>query len=86
FGIGLPLYAAGMVLTQSINGAGDTRTPTILNLIAFWILQIPLAMWLAHSLELGPRGVLIAIVIAESLLSVAAIAVFRHGRWQHTSV
>ncbi len=86
FGVGLPLYAAGMVLTQSINGAGDTRTPTILNLIAFWILQIPLALWLAHSLELGPRGVLIAIVIAESLLSVAAIAVFRHGRWQRTSV
>jgi Na+-driven multidrug efflux pump len=69
-------------MSQAINGAGDTMTPTILNLIAFWLVQIPLAYWLAAGAGLGPNGVFIAIVAGESLLTVMAVAVFRRGHWQ----
>ena len=86
FGIGLPLYAMGMILVQAINGAGDTRTPTLLNFLFFWVAQIPLAYGLAYHSPLGLTGVLLAIVIAETLLSAAAIAVFRAGRWQSQRV
>mgnify|MGYP001816244615 FL=1 len=81
-GVGYPAYALGMVMSQAINGAGDTMTPTILNLIAFWLVQIPLAYWLAAGAGLGPNGVFIAIVAGESLLTVMAVAVFRRGHWQ----
>lgn len=86
FGIGLPLYAIGMILVQAINGAGDTRTPTLLNLVFFWILQIPLGWTLAYHSSLAVNGVLVAIVVAESLLSAAAVLVFRRGRWQNHAV
>ena len=81
-GVGYPAYAVGMIMAQSINGAGDTLTPTILNLIAFWAVQIPLAWTLATTANLGPNGVFTAIVVSESLLTVLAVAVFRRGRWQ----
>ena len=80
--IGLPLYAIGMILTQALNGAGDTATPTVMNFVCFWLLQIPLAYWLATQLEAGPTGVFVAIVISESLLTILSIFVFRHGRWK----
>lgn len=84
--IGFPLYAIGMILTQALNGAGDTFTPTIMNLVCFWIIQIPLAYWLATQLGAGPNGVFIAIVLSESLLSVLSILVFRRGNWKlHTA-
>ena len=82
FGIGYPLYAVGMIMTQSLNGAGDTATPSTLNLLCFWLVQIPLAWWLAEPLSLGPDGVFVAIVVAESLLSVLAVIMFRRGRWK----
>jgi len=85
-GIGYPLYAVGMIVIQAINGAGDTRTPSILNLICFWLIQIPLAYWLAQSVDLGPNGVFLAIVVSESLLSIIAVVVFRQGRWKLQSV
>ena len=81
-GLGYPLYAVGMIITQALNGAGDTKTPSILNLIAFWLTQIPLAYWLAASVDLGPNGVFWAIVVSESLLTVLGVMVFRRGYWK----
>jgi len=68
---------------QAFNGAGDTATPAILNLVCFWLIQLPLAWWLATTLELGPDGVFWAIVISESLLTVFAVLMFRRGNWKH---
>ena len=81
-GIGFPVYGIGMVIIQSLNGAGDTVTPTVTNLICFWIVQIPLAHWLATAAGLGPNGVFVAIVVSESLLTLLAVIVFRRGRWK----
>jgi Na+-driven multidrug efflux pump len=77
------MYAVGMTITQALNGAGDTRTPSVLNLIAFWMTQIPLAYWLSSGVSLGPNGVFWAIVLSESLLTVMSVIVFRRGEWQH---
>jgi MATE family, multidrug efflux pump len=79
---GFLFYAYGMVLTQAFNGAGDTWTPTWLNLFVFWLWEIPLAYILANVLGWGPRGVFIAITVAFSTLAVASAAVFRRGRWK----
>jgi putative MATE family efflux protein len=83
---GFAFYAYGMVLSQSFNGAGDTITPTWLNLVVFWVWEIPLAWVLAVPLGLGPRGVFVAVVVAFSTLAVAAAAIFRRGRWKGTVV
>lgn len=80
--LGFPLYAYGMVLTQSFNGAGDTWTPTWLNLLCFWLWEIPLAWALAHVLGFGPRGVFISITVAFCTLALASAAIFRRGRWK----
>lgn len=85
-GIGFPMYAAGMVIVQALNGAGDTGTPALLNLVCFWLLEVPLAYWLATATPLGPNGAFIAIVIAESLLTILSIIVFRRGAWKLRSV
>ena len=79
---GFLFYAYGMVLTQAFNGAGDTWTPTWLNLFVFWLWEIPLAYLLARVLGWGPRGVFLAITVAFSTLAVASAAVFRRGRWK----
>ena len=81
-GFGFPMYAIGMIVIQALNGAGDTRTPTILNFIVFWLTQIPLAYWLATSVGWGPNGVFAAIVVAESALTILGVLVFRRGKWQ----
>ena len=81
-GIGYPMYAVGMIMVQSLNGAGDTATPSILNFVCFWITQIPLAWWLAEPLSWGPNGIFWAIVISESLLTVLSVMVFRRGSWK----
>ena len=80
--LGYPLYAYGMVLTQSFNGAGDTWTPTWLNLFCFWIFEIPLAWSLAELAGLGPYGVFWAIMAAFSLLAITSAVIFRRGRWK----
>jgi putative MATE family efflux protein len=82
-GLGFPVYAVGMVITQSLNGAGDTMVPVALNLIAFWLLQIPLAYWLATGAAIGPNGAFIAIVASESLMTVMSVIVFQRGAWRH---
>jgi len=81
-GIGYPMYALGMIMVQALNGAGDTSTPSMLNLLCFWLVQIPLAWWLAEPLSLGPNGVFWAIVVSESLLTVMSVAMFRRGNWK----
>jgi putative MATE family efflux protein len=83
--IGIPMYAVGMIVTQALNGAGDTITPTVINFLCFWVLQIPLAYWLATSLSLGPNGVFWAIVVSETLVTVLGVTVFIRGRWKHQS-
>jgi len=85
-GLGFPMYAVGMVMVQALNGAGDTSTPALLNLICFWLLQIPLAFYLATETPLGPNGAFIAIVVAESLLTILAVLTFRKGAWKQQSV
>jgi putative MATE family efflux protein len=84
--LGFPLYAYGMVLTQSFNGAGDTWTPTWLNLVCFWVFEIPFAWWLAHAMGLGPSGVFWAIMASFSLLAIASAGVFKRGKWKTMAV
>src|SRR5687767_3900615 len=79
---GFLFYAWGMVITQSFNGAGDTWTPTIINLFVFWLWELPLAYVLAIVLGFGPRGVFLAITIAFSTLAVVSAIVFRRGKWK----
>jgi len=82
-GVGVPMYAIGMIITQALNGAGDTTTPTVINFVCFWMLQIPLAFWLASNISMGPNGVFLAIVLSESLVTVLSVVIFRLGRWKH---
>jgi Na+-driven multidrug efflux pump len=82
-GVGVPMYAIGMIITQAFNGAGDTTTPTVINFVCFWMLQIPLAYWLASNISMGPNGVFLAIVLSESLVTVLSVVIFRLGRWKH---
>ncbi len=81
-GIGFPLYAIGMVLVQAMNGAGDTETPATLNLVCFWLVQIPLGFLLATKMPFEATGVFFAEVLAECLLTVLSIIVFRRGGWK----
>ena len=80
--LGFVFYAYGMVLTQSFNGAGDTWTPTLINLGCFWLWEIPLAGFLALYLGFGPPGVYFAVMIAFSTLAVVSAIIFRRGRWK----
>ena len=75
-------YAYGMVMLQAFNGAGDTVTPTIVNLFGFWLLEIPLAYWLAIPARLHSNGVFIAIVVAEGAIAAASAVLFKRGKWK----
>jgi putative MATE family efflux protein len=79
---GFLFYAYGMVLTQSFNGAGDTWTPTIINLFVFWLWELPLAYVLGIVFGFGPRGVFLAITIAFSTLAIVSALFFRRGKWK----
>jgi len=76
------LYAYGMVVVQAFNGAGDTRTPTLINLMCFWMVQLPLAFWLSRRIGLGPNGAYFAVLTTQVLLALTAISVFRKGWWK----
>lgn len=84
--LGFVFYAFGMVLTQAFNGAGDTWTPTVINLFVFWLWEIPLAWWLSVRAGLGPRGVFIALTVAYSTLAIVSAVLFRRGGWKTTKV
>jgi Na+-driven multidrug efflux pump len=84
--LGFLFYACGMVLTQSFNGAGDTWTPTWINVFVFWLLEIPLAWVLAHGGGFGAYGVPTALMVAYSTLAVVSAVVFRRGRWKEMRV
>ena len=75
-----------MVLQQSFNGAGDAWTPTWLNVLCFWLWELPLAFVLARVLRFGPDGVFAAITIAFSTMTVASAVLFRRGRWKRAVV
>ena len=74
-------FAYGMVLLQAFNGAGDTLTPTYVNLFGFWILELPLAWWLAMHTRLGVNGVFLSVVVAQTAIVLISVVLFRQGRW-----
>jgi putative MATE family efflux protein len=84
--IGYVFFAYGMIISQAFNGAGDTRTPTYINLFVFWALQIPLAYFMAKYLKMGTLGVYIAIGVAESVLAIVSIIIFKKGKWKMVKV
>jgi putative MATE family efflux protein len=86
FCLGYVAFAYGMVVSQAFNGAGDTRTPTLINIVCFWMIEIPLAYFLANSLHWGPSGVFWAVAISETLLAGMAVWVFRRGHWKTVQV
>jgi Na+-driven multidrug efflux pump len=85
-GAGYIFYGIGMVMIQALNGAGDTKTPTLINLIGFWFFQIPFAWILAKGFNMGPIGVFIAIPVAESALAIAAWYYFKLGKWKEVKI
>ncbi|CAM1360340.1 putative efflux protein, MATE family [Tenacibaculum sediminilitoris] len=79
-------YAYGMVVIQSFNGSGDTKTPTYINFLCFWLFQLPFAYIMAITLEFGPVGVFLAITLAETLIAVIGIWLFKKGKWKSVKV
>jgi len=84
--LGYVFYGVGMVMISALNGAGDTKTPTYINLFCFWAFQVPLAYVLSFVLKLGPKGVFLAIVLAEALITLIAIFLFTKGKWKTVKV
>jgi Na+-driven multidrug efflux pump len=85
-GTGYIFYGIGMVMIQALNGAGDTRTPTWIHFVGFWLFQIPLAYFMAKTLDWGPIGVFIAIPVAETAIAIAAWIFFKRGKWKKVVV
>lgn len=83
--LGFVFFAFGMVVNAAFNGAGDSKTPMVINVCSFWALKLPLAYLLARTLHLGPIGVFIAITVAYSAQAIAAAIVFRQGKWRRAS-
>jgi putative MATE family efflux protein len=85
-GLGYIFYGIGMVMIQSLNGAGDTRTPTIISFIGFWLFQVPLAYLLAMGFDLKSTGAFIAVPVAETLIALIAWYYFKKGKWKEVKV
>lgn len=84
--VGFVVFAFGMVAVQAFNGAGDTTTPMIVNVVSFWLFKIPCALVLAKLVGMGPRGVFLAITAAYTVQSVVAGTLFRRGGWEKKTV
>jgi len=80
--LGYIFYGIGMVMMNAFNGAGDTRTPTLISLFCFWLFQIPFAYFLAIYLKMGPLGVFLAIIMAETLIAAISFILFKRGKWK----
>jgi putative MATE family efflux protein len=85
-GSGFIFYGLAMVMTQALNGAGDTKIPTMINVVCFWVFQIPLAYFLAKGLDLKSAGALIAIPAAQMLIAIMAWYYFKKGKWKDVKV
>ncbi|RBW63178.1 MATE family efflux transporter [Tenacibaculum sp. E3R01] len=79
-------YAYGMVVIQSFNGSGDTKTPTLINFVCFWLFQLPFAYLMAITFDFGPQGVFWAITLAEVLIAIIGILLFKKGKWKTVKV
>lgn len=86
FSISYILFGFGMVIMQSFGGAGDTRTPTVVNFVVFWLIQIPLAYLFTKSLNWGPSGVYWAVVGSEFILAGICVVLFRRGHWKTVEI
>jgi putative MATE family efflux protein len=86
FGLAYISYSWGMVLTQAFNGAGDTVTPTLVNLLSFWVIQIPVAYLLAIHYSMGPQGAFWAVPIADLVFTITALILFRRGTWKKQKI
>jgi putative MATE family efflux protein len=84
--VGFIFYGIGMVMINAFNGAGDTWTPTWVNLFGFWLFQIPLAYFLSKYSGMGPKGVFISIPVAETIITIIAFILFKKGRWKTVKV
>lgn len=84
--LGYVFYGVGMVVTSSFNGAGDTKTPTVINLICFWCFQIPLAYLLANHFGFAENGVFWAILLSETSIAILGVILFRRGKWKEVKV
>jgi Na+-driven multidrug efflux pump len=80
--LGYVFYGVGMVMINAFNGAGDSRTPTWINLFWFWVFQIPFAYFLADTLKMGPSGAFVAIVITETCITITSVLIFKRGKWK----
>ena len=86
FSCGNVAFAYGMVLLQAFNGAGDTLTPTYVNLFGFWVVEIPLAWWLAMHTALAVNGVFVSVVVAQSLIVIISFVLFLRGSWMSKKI
>jgi putative MATE family efflux protein len=85
-GYGNLTYAYGLVMVQAFNGAGDTMTPTLINIVSFWLCETPLAWFLSHKTGLGVNGVFTAIPVAQTVMTVISLVVFARGSWKQRRI
>lgn len=86
FSVGYVFFAYGMVISSAFNGAGDTMTPTLINIVCFWLIEIPLGWYLATQLKWGLNGVVWSVVIAETIMALVLVVIFKRGKWKEVKI